>query len=311
MFKLLSKESNIFSIPVYLVFLLAIVIFFNFFDSGSSNIVFYFNTLHTISAFITFAGIALGYFLFHQIDLTHHSHLPLFLYTFMVFALYPGYLDIGISVSLLTNSILLLILSHQDNSMKNSHYLLSGSLLAVNYIFLPTTFPLIFFVILHIIGTSDRILQNIVRLFFGMLIVVLSYFSIAYFLHWNHWNTDYIPIVEFRLMRTFYPMYFLLPVMLMLVYAVFDHFANFNKKSPASRFKYTFLLIFSLSQLVTLFLYMGKNYEYLLLMAFPATVILSRMLRFLPKYWMRELFLWIIILSLILFKIGIYIDFIP
>ena len=88
-----------------------------------------------------------------------------------------------------------------------------------------------------------------------------------------------------------------------------DHFRNFNKKSPTSKFKYTFLLIFSLSQLITIVLYMGKHYEYLLLLAFPASIILSRMLKFLPKYWMQETGLWLIIFSLVLFKLQGYYNF--
>ena len=96
-----------------------------------------------------------------------------------------------------------------------------------------------------------------------------------------------------------------------LIYAVFDHFAHFNEKSPTSRFKYSFLLVFSLAQLITIVLYMGKSYEYLILMAFPASIILSRMLRFLPKYWMQELCLWIIIGALIFFKIGTYLILFP
>lgn len=301
MFKLLSKESNIFSIPVYLGFLLFIVILFNIFN---------FNTLSIVSACITFSGIALGYFLFNKIDLTYQTHLPLFLYTFFIFGLYPGYLDIGIAVSLLTNSFLLLILTSQNEQMQNSSYILVGAILGINFIFLPTTFPLTFFVLLHIIMTSGRIGLNIFRLFYGMILIGISYFSIAYFLHWNSWNTNYIPVIDPKPMMEFYPLYFLVPIALMLVYAVMDHFSNYNKKSPTSRFKYTFLLIFSLAQIITIFLYMGENREYLLLMAFPATVIISRMLRFLPKYWMKEVCLWICIFSLVLYKIANYFDFI-
>ena len=300
MFKLLSKESNIFSIPVYLGFLLLIVISFNILN---------FNTLSAISAVITFLGIALGYFLFNKIDLTYQTHLPLFLYTFFVFGLYPGYLDIGIAVSLLTNSFILLLLTDRDNSSKNSSYLLVGAMLAVNFIFLPTTFPLIFFVILHIISTSDRVGLNIFRLFYGMLLIGLTYFSAAFFLHFNSWDTDYLPIVEWKPMENFYPLYFLIPIVLMLIYAVADHFRHFNKKSPSSRYKYTFLLVFSLSQLITIFLFMGNNHEYLLLMAFPASIIISRMLKFLPKYWMRETYLWICIFSLVLYKLADYFNF--
>ena len=301
MFKLLSKESNIFSIPVYLGFLLFIVVLFNIFN---------FNTLSVISACVTFAGIALGYFLFNKIDLTYQTHLPLFLYTFFIFGLYPGYLDIGIAVSLLTNSFLLMILTSQYEQVQNSLYILVGALLGINFIFLPTTFPLILFVLLHIIMTSGRIGLNIFRLFYGMFLIAISYFSIAYFLHLDRWNLDYLPIIDPEPMTNFYPLYFLIPIVLMLIYAVMDHFQNYNKKSPTSRFKYTFLLIFSLAQMVSIFLYMGENHEYLLLVAFPASIIISRMLRFLPKYWMQEVCLWICIFSLVIYKISNYFDLI-
>ena len=301
MFKLLSKESNIFSIPVYLGFLFFIVISFNIFN---------FNTLSVFSAIITFAGIALGYFLFHKIDLTYQIHLPLFLYTFFVFGLYPGILDIGIAVSILTNSIILLLLTNDEQSSKNSSYLLVGALLAVNFIFLPTTYPLALFVILHIIATSDRIGLNIFRVFFGMLLIAVSYFSYCYFMDFNSWNSAYLPLIETKPLNNFYPLWILTPIILMIFYAVFDHFRNFNKKSPKSKYKYSFLLIFTLSQLITIFLYMGENEEYLLLMAFPATIIISRMLKFLPKYWQRELCLWICIFSVVIYKISNYISFI-
>ena len=76
-----------------------------------------------------------------------------------------------------------------------------------------------------------------------------------------------------------------------------------GKKSPTSKFKYTFLLIYLFAQLATIFFYMGNVYEYLLLLALPASIILSRMLRFLPKYWMKEAGLWIIIICLMIFKV--------
>ena len=85
MFRLLSKESNIFSIPIYIVILLLIVIGFNFLD---------FNSLDIISAVITFAGVALGYFCFNAISLNYQTHLPLFLYTVFKFACWTFFIEI-------------------------------------------------------------------------------------------------------------------------------------------------------------------------------------------------------------------------
>ncbi|MCF2217913.1 DUF6427 family protein [Chryseobacterium sp. PS-8] len=297
MFKLLSKESNIFSIPVYIGFLLLIVITFNLLN---------FNTYEGIIAGITFLGIALGYFCFHSIALNYQTHLPLFLYTFFVFGLYPGHLDIGIAVALLTNSFLLLLLTSTNEDIRKKSYVLVGSIVALNFIFLPTTWPMAVFVIIHVIATSERISLNIFRFLLGIILIVLSYFSVMFFIDFKSWNIDYFPFGKMKPMTDYTELLPLIPVIGMLIYAVYDHFRNYNKKSPISRYKYTFLLVFSMAQLITIILYMNKNYEYLLLLAFPSTIIISRMLRFLPKYWMQEVGLWLLIFSLIGFKAGTY-----
>ncbi|OVE62836.1 DUF6427 family protein [Chryseobacterium mucoviscidosis] len=297
MFKLLSKESNIFSIPVYIGFLLLIVITFNLLN---------FNTYEGIIAGITFLGIALGYFCFHSIALNYQTHLPLFLYTFFVFGLYPGNLDIGIAVALLTNSFLLLLLTSTNEDIRKKSYVLVGSIVALNFIFLPTTWPMAVFVIIHVIATSERISLNIFRFLLGIILIVFSYFSVMFFIDFKSWNIDYFPFGKMKPVTDYTELLPLIPVIGMLIYAVYDHFRNYNKKSPISRYKYTFLLVFSMAQLITIILYMNKNYEYLLLLAFPSTIIISRMLRFLPKYWMQEVGLWLLIFSLIGFKAGTY-----
>jgi len=299
MFKLLSKESNIFSIPVYIGFLLLVVLIFNILN---------FNTYEAIIAGITFLGIALGYFCFHSIALNYQTHLPLFLYTFFIFGLYPGSLDIGIAVSLLTNSFLLLLLTSTNEDLRKKSYVLVGSIVALNFIFLPTTWPMAVFVIIHVIATSERITLNLFRFLLGIILIAFSYFSVMLFIDFTTWNIDYFPFGKMKFVIDYTDLIPLIPIVVMLVYALYDHFKNYNKKSPISRYKYTFLLVFSVAQLVTIILYMNKSYEYLLLLAFPATIIISRMLKFLPKYWMQEVSLWLIIFSLIGFKAVTYFD---
>ncbi|PTT75798.1 DUF6427 family protein, partial [Chryseobacterium sp. HMWF001] len=265
-----------------------------------------FNTYEGIIAGITFLGIALGYFCFHSIALNYQTHLPLFLYTFFVFGLYPGNLDIGIAVALLTNSFLLLLLTSTNEDIRKKSYVLVGSIVALNFIFLPTTWPMAVFVIIHVIATSERIGLNIFRFLLGIVLIVFSYFSVMFFIDFKSWNIDYFPFGKMKPVTDYTELLPLIPVIGMLIYAVYDHFRNYNKKSPISRYKYTFLLVFSMAQLITIILYMNKNYEYLLLLAFPSTIIISRMLRFLPKYWMQEVGLWMLIFSLIGFKAGTY-----
>ncbi|MDQ1855417.1 DUF6427 family protein [Chryseobacterium sp. WLY505] len=299
MFKLLSKESNIFSIPVYIGFLLLVVVIFNILN---------FNTYEAIVAGITFLGIALAYFCFHSIALNYQTHLPLFLYTFFIFGLYPGNLDIGIAVSLLTNSFLMLLLTSADENIRKKSYVLVGSIVALNFIFLPTTWPMAVFVIIHVIATSAKITLNLFRFLLGIVLITFSYFSVMYFIQFTSWNIDYFPFGRMKPVTDYTELVPLVPVVLMLIYAVYDHFKNYNKKSPISRYKYTFLLVFSVAQLVSIILYMNKSYEYLLLLAFPSSIILSRMMRFLPKYWMREASVWVIIISLLTFKAGTVFD---
>lgn len=295
MFRLLSKESNIFSIPVYIGFLLFIVILFNILN---------FNTYEAIIAGITFLGIALGYFCFNAIALNYNTHLSLFLYTFFIFGLYDGNLDLGIAVALLTNSFLLLLLTSTDEDLRKKSYVLVGSIVALNFIFLPTTWPMMCFVLIHLIVTSERVGLNIFRFLLGIIMIALSYFSVMFFIQYNTWDAAYIPFGKMKIMTDYTELFPLIPIALMLIYAIYDHFQHYNKKSPVSRYKYTFLLVFSLAQLVSIILYMNKSYEYLLLLAFPSTIILSRMFRFLPKYWMKEACVWLTIISLIAFKAG-------
>ncbi|MDY3548224.1 DUF6427 family protein [Riemerella anatipestifer] len=297
MFRLLSNEIKIFSIPIYIGVLFLMVIGFNALN---------FNTIDTISSLFGFMGIALGYFLFNKIGLNYNKHIPFFIYTFFVFALYDGNLDIGIAFNLFTNAFVLLILTTGEEIFKKNYYLIVGALLALGYLFLPTVWAFTIFVIIHLIATSDRIGLNIFRLVFGFMLVLLSYFGAMYLLGNNSFNPTYLPLISTKFKGNYYPLYFLLPVLLLVFYAVANHFIHFNKKSPRSRFRYTFILLYTLTQSVTIFLYMGEVYEYLLFIALPVSIIVSRALRFMPKYWMQELGLWVVVLSFVLFKVGTF-----
>jgi hypothetical protein len=296
MFRLLSKESNIFSVPVYIGFLFLIFLSLNLLD---------FRYIDLFSAGITFTGISLGYFLFNAIALNQFSHLPLFLYTVFVASFYDGTIDLGLAFTFLMSSILLLILTSQNDQLRKSSFMLVGSILAFNYLVFPPSWPMGVFVIFHIIGTSGRIGLNIFRLLFGVILIVLSYFGLMYLIHYTTWDKTYLPFYgKFEALDSYYPLYILSPIALMLLYSLSDHFKHYNEKSPISRYKYTFVLVFSLAQLITIIFYMGTNYEYLLLLALPSSIIISRMLRFFSKYWMQELGLWIIVFTLAIFKIA-------
>lgn len=297
MFRLLSKETNIFSIPVYIFLLFLLIVYFNVLD---------FRKLELITDILTFCGFALGYFLFSAIGLNYNTHLPLVLYSISLFSLYPGNLDIGIGMSVFTNSFVIFLLASDNDHVRKNSYLIIGSILTINFIFLPTTWPMFIFVFIHLISTADRILLNIFRYFYGILMVLGTYFGIMYLLGNSEFDERYLPLVLDKFSTDFYPLYLLAPIALFVLYAISDHFANFNKKSPRSKYQYSFLLFFFIAQLTTVFLYMGNSYEYLLLLVLPNVIIIARGLRFLRKYWMKELGFWVIIFSLLAYKAATF-----
>lgn len=294
MFKLLSKESTIFSIPIY-IGVLAVLIFM--FDVGSDSF-----TLD-VPMILALMGVSLGYFCINSIRLNYQTHIPLFLYTIFSFVFFSFHMDIGLSIALIINSLLLLMLSSPENMNVKKNYVMVGALLTINYLFLPPTWLMILFVIIHIFATSDRVLLCLFRLFFGMMMIGVCYFSMAYFLDANAWDERYIPMPSPPFLEENHSLLYLAPVGVLLIWAVIDHFVYYNQKSPISRYKYTFLLVFLLVQLVTLMMYMEDSKSYLLLIVIPLSIIFARFLRFRKKHWQRELGIGVIIINLVLFFI--------
>ena len=291
MFRLLSKKTNLFSVPTYIGALLLFILISNDLEFTFSNT-------------IAFVGLAMGYVLFNKISLNRKTHLPLFLYSIFIFSFYDGNLDVGISMALFTNSILLFFFTNEDDRIRKDSFLLIGNILAVSYIFLPTTWTLFIFVIIHIITKSDKIFKNIFQLVLGCFMVILGYACLMYLLEIDILTEDYIPLISNEIIMDFSSFYNLIPILVMCILAVGDHFMNLNKKSPISKFKYAFLLSFLLVQILILIFYMGSHREYLLLVIFPISIILSRFLRFLKYPWLQELGLWIIIISCLLDKFN-------
>lgn len=289
MFRLLAREGNIFSLPVYIFLLVGILLVGGFLN---------FSLPFWPVVLVSFLAMALGYFCILRLNLTYGAHLPLVLYTLLILSFYKGTLDIGLAVTLLCNVILLLFLTDPDVATVGRNYSLVGALLAVNFIFLPLMWPMGLFVVLHLFATSPNIGQDLFRLVFGKLLMAVAYFCLVYFWGANAWDSRYLPIptgIEFHSWQEYV---WLIPLAGMTLVAVADHFLNYNKKSPVSRYKYTFVLIFGLSQLLTLLLYSGHNHDFFLLLALPLCIILARYLWHLPRLWMRNLGLLLMVLCL-------------
>lgn len=297
MFRLLSKESNIFSVPLYLALLFLALVSMSVQDISVYAVT---------SASLAMIGFGLGFFCFHTLGITYFNHLPYVLYLLFVVTFYPDTLALGTAIAVLANSIVIYSLSGMRERPDSALYLVLGNVSASAFLALPTTWPMGIFLLIHIISTSSSIIKNIIRYLFGIILTCLFYLGFAYVLGADSWSSKYWPFHGWHWVDTWKNYVILLPIVLFTLYSIANHFFHYNQKSPISRFRYTFLLLFLLAQLVTIFMYMGKSYEYLLLIALPVSIIIARGLRFLPKYWMRELLLWIIILSALAFKLGIY-----
>jgi lipopolysaccharide export LptBFGC system permease protein LptF len=118
---------------------------------------------------------------------------------------------------------------------------------------------------------------------FGDNLVFGTYFGIMYLLGYTEFDEQYLPLVLDKLWYRFLSFIFFTPVVLFVMYAISDHFANFNKKALEVNTNIVFYYFFFIAQLTTVFLYMGKSYEYLLLLVLPNVIIIARGLRFLKN----------------------------
>ena len=150
---------------------------------------------------------------------------------------------------------------------------------------------------------------DLLQFLFGGSLVIGGYFAIGYVLERTDTAERLIPYVSGQWTERYEAFWFLAPAVALLLYSVADHFANYSKKSPSSRFKYTFLLSYSVAMLTILVLYMETQYEMMLLIALPAAVILSRGLRFMPKEWLREGSFWLLLISLLSFRVYSFFNY--
>ena len=136
-------------------------------------------------------------------------------------------------------------------------------------------------------ATSSNISANLFPTIFGIVLLFINYAGLYYLLDIPDYYTRLIPYVSDKMITNIEPLIFLSPVLLFLLYSIYDHFVHFSKKSPSSKFRYILLLSILTKHIDYSYIFMGTQYEFLLLIAFPVSVITSRGLRFISKYWVK------------------------
>lgn len=297
MFRILSRQTHIFSIPSYLIVLILFISIFNVLN---------FSILGAISSFITFIGIALGYFAFKGIGMTENLHLPLFLYTLLVFSIYFGGIDLGLAITILGAHLIIVLLVNQDTEFREHAYFLIGCITMIMYLVNPESWPFIGFILAQIFLRSRYIVANIFRLLFAGILIFITYLCVLYLFDIPFYYQRLIPYISNRVIQQPGALLFLIPIVLFLLYSLIDGLLNRSKQGLRVQAYYNLIIVALTCPLLICVFYMEHHYEYLLLMALPCSIIISRGLRFLKKPVMQEVFLWVIILSALLFKGGYY-----
>lgn len=291
MLKLFSTEIKFFSIPIYIILLFIGLFCFNTFDVN-----------HFLPIMLSLTGICFNYFLFNKINLNYHYRLPLLLYTLFTIAFYTTKIDIGVAINLIINPLILWILIKKENFSKN-HHLLIGLLLSIGFIFLPTIWVSIFFILLHILTKSKYVSYDLFRLILGFGFGMLFYFEIMYLMNHQSIDTHFFPYFSSEInpnTKLFYPIF---PIILIFIGCLFHLFSKMMVISPTNQFKLIFILLYTLTQIFIIIFYMDNENEYILFITFPFSVILGRELQHFKNYWLKETLLWVIIFSLFLYKL--------
>jgi len=298
MFRFLSKQIHIFSIPIYILVLLLFISAFN---------VLVFNLLNTISSLVALAGIALGYFIFQALGLNNNRHLPLFIYTLFIIWFYFGSITFPLSFTLLGSHIITLILVSKDEIRRKKSYFLVGFLIGIMYLVMPESWPLLGFAFLQVFITSDNIASDLLKILYALILTFISYCAILYLFDLKLNLLDLVPYIPMQLIQKMpSDLLFLIPIVLFIIYSLGDNFLNFTKISPQSKFRYHLILIALICEISIIVFYMNSDYEFLLLSALPASIIISRGLTYIKNPILQEILLWVIILSGFGFKLAYY-----
>ena len=297
MFRLLARPTNIFSIPFFIGILSFIFISYN---------AFYFDVFQAINSVVLFLAISLGYYIFNQINLTHQSHLPLLMYSLMLIGFYNDGLNFNLAMALLLINIIILILTSEKEVYRKKSYFIVGLLMSLCIMFQAETWPICLFLLVHIITSSERMAYNILQILFSLLLSLISLAAYRYLMGFELYQDDLLPYISYQFITDYQWMLLLLPIVLLLIFAIGKHLLQREQMSPNSTFRYNLLLIFLLSVMLMAIFYMGENYNFLIFLAMPSCIFIARFLLQMQESEWQEIWLWLMIISLISFKAITY-----
>ena len=226
------------------------------------------------------------------------------IYLSLLIAFIPKELDFEFCFAfLLVHVILFLFLN--DESLHYLTYFNIGILLfIVNYLYFQSisfTIALIFYAIIF----SKSFWSKLIQITFGFILTLLTLIQVNYLKEFdaNFWYFFCDKSINLISLTT--QNYYLIPFILILIFSIIDTYQNSNKQSFLKKYENNKFIIILSFGFLSLFLVNDLTFNYLLMLIFPISVYISRLINYQKKKYFQEIIFLILILSLILFKLKV------
>ncbi|WP_312133372.1 DUF6427 family protein [Empedobacter sp.] len=293
---LLDKRN--FFIQIFIIVLFTLLGVTNFNSIDLSN-------LEKLGVILTFLTIALVGYTDNTNDLISRSSYPTFIYILWIMPFVTGLSDYRIAGSLLLVTYVTIKLLYFE-SEKNDTYNAFDIGVFISFAILLSP-PLIFLgiVVFTYFLTLREVEPKIPILgFLGFLLPILIVAQVSFLLDYYFMFDFYKEQLMFTMVHFEWKQLFLVPIAIILIYSIINHFKNVNKLTAQK--KRIFLLMHFMfgTMLITYILYGGNNDAYLAFLGFSIMLMLTRYFsESKPKIeWLKEAFLWVFMICLLIYN---------
>ncbi|MGV0832738.1 DUF6427 family protein [Empedobacter brevis] len=281
-----------------------IIILFTLFGAANFNSIDLSN-LEKLGAILTLLTIAFVGYTDYRNDLISTSSYSTFVYILWIMPFIAGLSDYRISGSLLLITYVtaqLLYFESEKNDTYNAFDIgvfMSFAILLNPPLILLGAVVFTYFLTLRVVEPKIPIL-GILGFILPILIVAQVSFLLDYYFMLNFYKEQLmLRTIHFELKQLF-----LIPVIIILIYSIINHFKNINKLTAQKKRIFLLMHLMFLTILITYLLYGGNNDTYLAFLGFSIMIMLTRFFsESKPKIeWLKEALLWIFMICLLIYN---------
>ncbi|MGV0829480.1 DUF6427 family protein [Empedobacter brevis] len=281
-----------------------IIILFTLFGAANFNSIDLSN-LEKLGAILTLLTIAFVGYTDYRNDLISTSSYSTFVYILWIMPFIAGLSDYRISGSLLLITYVtaqLLYFESEKNDTYNAFDIgvfMSFAILLNPPLILLGAVVFTYFLTLRVVEPKIPIL-GILGFILPILIVAQVSFLLDYYFMLNFYKEQLmLRTIHFELKQLF-----LIPVIIILIYSIVNHFKNINKLTAQKKRIFLLMHLMFLAILITYLLYGGNNDTYLAFLGFSIMIMLTRFFsESKPKIeWLKEALLWIFMICLLIYN---------